>query len=202
MRGAGFVPDPRHGQPGSWVNPEGIPVDLMVPESFAGAGGPTARGARVPPHDRRAMRRARGLEATLVDSTVETVRALDPADPRVYEARVAGPAALLVAKTYKIAERVETPRRLVDKDAHDMYRVLVALETELLTAGFRRLLADPVSAPTTAHALDEMGTLMASGPRAVIPVMAGRAEEGLGEPETVALATSLLAQDLLTALGR
>jgi hypothetical protein len=26
MKAAGFLPDPRHGQPGSWVNPEGIPV--------------------------------------------------------------------------------------------------------------------------------------------------------------------------------
>ncbi|MET3427469.1 hypothetical protein BJ973_006681 [Actinoplanes tereljensis] len=201
MRAAGFVPDPRHGQPGAWVNVDGIPVDLMVPESFAGAGGPNARGARVPPHDRRAMRRARGLEATLVDSTVEKVNALDPADPRSFEARVAGPAALLVAKTYKIAERIDTPRRLVDKDAHDMYRILVALETEPLAESFRRLLADPISASTTAHALEEIAELAAPGPQALVPMMAGRAEEGIGDPVTVALSTSLLARDLLTALA-
>jgi hypothetical protein len=105
MKAAGFLPDPRHGQPGSWVNLEGIPVDLMVPETLAGAGGPTARGARVPPHHRHAMRRARGPEATVVDNTVERVGALDTRDPRVYEAKVAGPAALLVAKFHKIADR-------------------------------------------------------------------------------------------------
>lgn len=202
MRDAGFVPNPRHGQPGSWVSADGIPVDLMVPETFAGPGGRQARGARVPPHDRRSMRRARGLEATLVDSSVESVGALDPADARVYRARVAGPSALLVAKIYKVAERIDTPRRLEDKDAHDMYRILIALETEPLAEGFRRLLADPVSAPTTARALDEMETLVAPGPAAVIPSMAGRAEEGIGEPETVALSMSLLARDLLAALGR
>ncbi len=35
MTRAGFY---RSGQPGSWLNREGIPVDLMVPELLAGAG--------------------------------------------------------------------------------------------------------------------------------------------------------------------
>ncbi|MFD0518602.1 hypothetical protein [Paractinoplanes durhamensis] len=83
-----------------------------------------------------------------------------------------------------------------------MYRILIAKETEPLADGFRRLLADGVSAATTAHALDEMEVLMASGPQATIPVMAGRAEAGLGDPETVALSTALLTRDLLTALKR
>ncbi|WP_212995397.1 hypothetical protein [Winogradskya consettensis] len=202
MKAAGFLPDPLHGQPGSWINAMGIPVDLMVPELLAGAGGPNARGARIPPHDRRAMRRARGLEATVVDNTVEKVRALDPADERAYDARVAGPAALLVAKTYKISERVETPRRLNDKDAHDRYRILVAVETASLAEGIRRLLEDPISASVTDQALRQMGELAGAGPEAPIPMMAGRAEEGLGDPQTVALATALLAQDLLGAVER
>ena len=33
------------------------------------------------------------------------------------------------------------------------------------------------------------------------PMMAGRTEEGVGEPETVALQTSILTSDLLDALG-
>ena len=107
MRAAGFMPDPVHRQPGTWINNMGIPVDLMVPEALAGPGGAQSRSARVPPHDRHAMRRARGLEAAVVDNTIERVQALDPADHRIFEARVAGPAALLVAKTHKIAERVE-----------------------------------------------------------------------------------------------
>lgn len=173
MKAAGFLPDPLHGQPGSWINAMGIPVDLMVPELLAGAGGPNARGARIPPHDRRAMRRARGLEATVVDNTVEKVRALDPADERAYDARVAGPAALLVA-----------------------------VETASLAEGIRRLLEDPISASVTDQALRQMGELAGAGPEAPIPMMAGRAEEGLGDPQTVALATALLAQDLLGAVER
>ncbi|HMJ32423.1 MAG TPA: hypothetical protein VK501_00790 [Baekduia sp.] len=59
----------------------------------------------------------------MVDHSRETVSALSPADSRTYEANVAGPAALLVVKLHKIAERRDTPTRLVDKDAHDVHRL-------------------------------------------------------------------------------
>jgi hypothetical protein len=77
MERAGFYPDPEKNQPGSWLNPDGIPVDLMVPEALAGGGAKGARGARIPPHDKRAMRRARGLEAAVVDNELMVVGALD-----------------------------------------------------------------------------------------------------------------------------
>jgi hypothetical protein len=66
MIAAGFRQDPHSAQPGSWLNPDGIPVDLMVPESLAGGSG--RRGARIPPHSKHAARRAAGLEATLIDN--------------------------------------------------------------------------------------------------------------------------------------
>ncbi|MFZ1412708.1 MAG: hypothetical protein WAS07_14755 [Micropruina sp.] len=75
MRAAGFFPS-AEGQPGSWVNPAGIPVDLMVPAALAGPGRPSLRGARLPPHDRRAMRRARGLEAVLIDNEEMEIQSL------------------------------------------------------------------------------------------------------------------------------
>lgn len=65
----------------------------MVPEDLAGAGGRDARGARIPPHDKRSTRRALGLEAAMVDHPLMKITALDPADRRSYEAQVAGPAA-------------------------------------------------------------------------------------------------------------
>ena len=119
MTAAGFVPNPVDPQPGSWTNARGVPVDLMVADALSGDGG--RRGARIPPHGKRATRRARGLEAAMIDNTTETIRALDPSDTRERLVRVAGPAALLVAKTHKIAERVDAPHRLLDKDAHDLY---------------------------------------------------------------------------------
>jgi hypothetical protein len=194
MGAAGFFPS-ANGQPGSWVNPHGIPVDLMVPAMHTGNG--SSRGGRIPPHSRRATRRARGLEAAIVDSGEMEVSALDPADGRVVRVRVAGPAALLVAKLHKIAERRDAPHRLNDKDAHDAYRVLRAVETEVMHEAFLKLLRDDLSRDVSREALDHLEELFAGGPDALGSEMAGRAEEGVGDPEGVAVAVSILAADLV-----
>src|SRR5262249_6200164 len=57
-------------------------VDLMVPEAVAGPG---RRAARLEGHGTHTARKARGLEAALVDKQVRDVRALEPADPRVVQ---------------------------------------------------------------------------------------------------------------------
>ncbi|WP_202869705.1 hypothetical protein [Kribbella caucasensis] len=202
MKRAGFVPNPTSRQPGAWLSPAGIPVDLMVPEAFAGAGGKQARGARIPPHSKMATRRARGLEAALIDHSPLEITALDPADDRRYTVKVAGTAALLVAKLHKIAERSDAPTRLVDKDAHDSYRILIDIETAELAEAFGRLCQNKVSSAETEQALVFLTDLFAAGPTALGSLMAGRAETGIGEPETVALQVSVLAGDLLTALRR
>lgn len=196
MRSAGFLPA-TNGQPGAWVSTDGIPVDLMVPDALAGPG---RRGARIPPHDARSTRRARGLEGALVDFDEMEVPALDPKDDRVRRAKVAGPAALLVAKLHKLGERVDAPHRLNDKDAHDVYRILRAIETEELRQAFNRLLANELSEQTTKEALRYLDELFAVGPDGLGAVMAGRAEEGVGEPEQVAVAASILAADLIEAI--
>ena len=199
MSGAGFIPNASD-QPGAWMSPRGIPVDLMVPEALAGSGSRGARGARIPPHGRRATRRAVGLEAAVLDNSFVDIEALDPADLRVYRARVAGPAALLVAKLHKIGERTTAPGRLVDKDAHDVYRILVAIPTAELAARLRILETDPISLDATSRALEYLDVLFAAGPKAIGSMMAGRAEEGIGDPEQVALAVSILAADTLNAI--
>ena len=177
-------------------------MDLMVPEALAGPGSRTTRGARIPPHDRRAARRASGLEAVVVDNSVMDVTALDDADHRHYQVRVAGTAALVVAKIHKIAERVSAPHRLNDKDAHDIYRILIAVDTVELRTAFHALLRDPLSADTTRQAVTNLRDLFAVSPDALGAVMAARAEEGIGEPLTVALSSSILAADLLNSLVR
>ena len=190
-------------QPGAWISPTGVPVDLMVPEAQAGPG--SRRSGKVPPHDDRATRRTAGLEAAVVDSAFVSIASLDPADTRTVSARVAGPAALLVAKAHKIGERiVEVERgrssRLEDKDAHDVYRLLVGVPTEDLAAAFGRLLTDPLSQDATVNALRLLDELFGVGSGAVGSQMAGRAERGIGEPELVAQSVAALARELLDAL--
>jgi len=200
MRRGGFEPHVDRPQPGTWFNREGIPVDLMVPEALSGEGG--RRGARVPPHSNSAMRRATGLEAAVVDRDRMRVESLTPGDSRVYEAFVAGPAALLVSKLHKIAERQDQPERLNDKDAHDSYRLLMGIPTKTLAIAFERLRSDPLAGEVTRASLVYLDQLFASGPAALGSQMAGRAEAGVGAPEVVSASVSALATDLLKRLER
>jgi len=201
MMRARFYPNAISGQPGAWMNPAGIPVDLMVPEGVAGPGGPTTRGARIPPHSRRATRRAAGLEAALIDYDEIEVSALDAADGRAYRVRVAGLAALLVAKLHKIGERAHsTPDRLIDKDAHDLYRILVAAATEPLATTLNALAGDDIAGDATQTAIGFLRELFAAGPDATGSVMAGRADEGVGDPALVSESVAILAADLVAAL--
>lgn len=179
------------------MSPNGIPVDLMVPEHLAGPG--SRRGVRIPPHDKRSARRAAGLEAAIIDRSPMTVDSLD-GDGRSAVINVAGSAALLVAKLHKLGERVGTPDRLNDKDAHDIYRLLVATETHDIAETMQRLHADEISQVATTQALGYLEQLFATAD-ALGATMAGRAEEGVGQPDTVSASVSFLAQDLLSALA-
>ncbi|HVA59082.1 MAG TPA: hypothetical protein VNG13_00910 [Mycobacteriales bacterium] len=169
----------------------------MVPEALAGEHG--RRSADVPPHQKEAMRWAVGLEAAVVDNAEMEVRALSQDDDRRVSARVAGPAALIVAKMHKIGERQDNPKRLVDKDAYDVYRILVAVETDVVSASLRRLLTDDLAGAVTESALVNLRDLFAAGPEALGSMMAGRTEDRLGDPATVAASCAVLASDLLAA---
>jgi hypothetical protein len=199
MRLAKFDLDPTKNQPGAWVSPDGIPVDLMVPESLAGGSG--SRSAKHPPHDKRAFRRAAGLEGALIDYQPMEIRALIEGDDRVVVANVAGPAALLVAKLHKIGERADhASDKLVDKDAHDLYRIVVAIETPVLAQQLEMLRLSELAGPATEQALIWLRDLFAAGPNATGSQMAARAEAPFGTADTVAAAVAALSQDLLTTL--
>ncbi len=199
MARAGFHRDLEHPQPGSWLTRDGIPVDLMVPEALAGAGG--RRGARIPPHSHNATRRAAGLEASVIDNAPMTITALDPSDTREEVVAVAGPAALLIAKLHKLGERQDTPERLIDKDAHDVYRLLVATETRRLAERLDELRDDPLAGQATRKALLYFRELFDADGDRIGAIMAGRAEEIVGRPATVTAAVAALADDLLEAIG-
>jgi len=104
---AGFFRGPRVG---TWAitkdlggRPVDVELDLMVPEAV---GGPGRRAARLAGHKDQVARKARGLEAALVDKQIVAITALDRADARAFSIAVAGPAALMVSKLHKIEERL------------------------------------------------------------------------------------------------
>lgn len=116
-------------RPGIWGYPTGggqnVGFDLLVPEAIAGPG---RRGARVPGQDKHALGRAAGLELTLLDRAKRVVSSFDGSGESV-EMYVARPAALLCAKAYKLAERLDARDRggrdrVLAKDAGDAWRMM------------------------------------------------------------------------------
>ncbi|GAA2666032.1 MULTISPECIES: hypothetical protein [Actinosynnema] len=148
LRGAGFELA-KADQPGLWFRnevvgglPAAIELDLLMAERFAGKG---KRSAKVPPHDKMAIRRVPGLETAVVDRSLMTITALDGAE-RSAEAYVAGPVALLVAKAHKIIDRIKgaesRPDRLTNKDAGDVYRLFVGFPATEVAASWSALNSD------------------------------------------------------------
>jgi hypothetical protein len=175
-----------------------VGVDLLVPASVSPGKG--RRAARLRGHDERAARIVRGLDGALIDADRLRLTALDPEDRRAFELRVAGPAALLVAKVHQIAERRGTSRAS-DKDALDVLRLLRGTETPDLAGRYQRLLGDARSSPTAEAALALLGQQF-TGRRGAGVEMLLRAVGPLADPEEVAASSEILAADLLRALGR
>lgn len=136
----------------------------------------------------------------MIDNRELWVEALGEDDRRRIKVRVASPAALAVSKAHKLGERQSDPGRLSDKDAHDLYRLLVATETAEMVEGFQLLLADPLSAEGASQALVFLTDLFAA-PDSIGSLMAGRVEEGVGEPENVAASVSILAGELIEGVA-
>lgn len=111
MGDAGFA---QKADPGVWwktVDIAGrateVEVDIMVPERYAPNGG--RRSVRIPPHDKMVARKAIGLEGSIIDHDVIEVAALDDTDHRHFAVRVAGAAALVVAKLTSCATGWRSP---------------------------------------------------------------------------------------------
>lgn len=168
LQGAGFerIPD----KPGAWTTSNAgsdpaIPVDLMVPDAVAPGSG--RRSVSLPGHDKSATRRAVGLEPSLVDSDLLTIRSLDPVDERIVTVRVAGSTALLVAKLHKIHDRVVAGKgdRLGDKDAADAFRLMQTTEVASFVEMTRTLLSIELSRSVTEAALRYMRELFGASAR-------------------------------------
>jgi len=102
-----------------------------------------------------------GLEAALVDNGVMAIAALDPLDTRSVDAKVAGTAALLVAKLHKLHDRVIRGRedRLHDKDAADVIRLMQATTPAEMAATLALLAKNDLAGPSTLDAIEYLDEL-------------------------------------------
>jgi len=197
MMAAGFrlaIADNGHIEPGIWVTesdiggePFLIPVDLIVPEGNAPPGG--RRGARLGPHGNKAARRARGLEAALVDKSPMTVSALDPNDRRSVTVDVAGAAALLVAKAHKLHDRVAggKPGRLDDKDAADVVRIMQTTSPTAVGSTLKTLFEHPIAGQPSEDALQYLDELFGRRGAPGIQMAARSLQVGIPEDRVEAI---------------
>ena len=151
LRAAGFTLR-QQSQPGLWEREERIgdktvPVelDLLVPKDLSPAIG--KRSAKVPPHGKMAARWIEGLEVAAVDRSPMQIASLEPHDGRCITVNVAGPVALLVAKAFKIRDRLakadQRPDRLTDKDAGDVLRIMMVAPARQVAESAATLRKDP-----------------------------------------------------------
>ncbi|MGH3861835.1 hypothetical protein [Actinokineospora sp.] len=123
------------------------------------------------------------------------------ATPQSFEIKVAGPAALIVSKIVKIAERQQQPRRLKPKDGLDVLRLLRAVDTTRLARRLADLALDRLSSDVVEQAVKEMRGL-AGGPDALLPALAAEAEMGFGDADEIKMSMVALIDDLLREYDR
>lgn len=198
MRDGGFLPG---AQPGIWLSGDDErEVDLLVPATFD----PHAkrRAARLDGHARTVARLVPGIEGALADNDVRLIVALRAGDHRRARIRVAGAASLLVSKAYKLADRIGDgrPSRLFTKDAHDAYRLL-RLPAEDLDLGFKRMAAHDLAQPVAERGIALIAELFGDD-EAPGALLAGEHVVGVGDPDVVRQSVPLLANELLTRLGK
>lgn len=198
-------------EPGTWIamtEVDGqltpVPVDLLVPENLA----PDNRGsrdARLPDHGKNATRWTPGLEATIFDNTELTIVSLEPhVDSRQMAIRVAGPAALLIAKSRKIADRLDDgargrTHRVKPKDCADVVRLMRAPATPAeVGARLAELAQESACAATVVsgvqHLTEQFGRPGSIGVSLAIEALAG----ALPEDQIRALAPAYI-DELLAA---
>ena len=189
---------------GLWVQKENVTreaqvsVDLLIPEEAASAAG--RRAARLEGHETGSVLKVPGLEACLVDADKMRVASLEPGDDRAFDIRVAGPAALLIAKMHKIGDRALQPDRTEDKDALDVFRLFRGTSPEEFRRRMEVLRSDVRSAACTQRGLTLLQKLFGQRDGTGV-AMAIRATEGLLPPVEVSASLTAIAANAVFRVG-
>jgi hypothetical protein len=132
---------------------------------------------------------------------VKAVAALEPVDLRRFEIAVAGPAALLIAKAWKLGERDDKGgERLLAKDALDVLFILREVDVPVLVDGLRRQLSDEISRESATRGLDYLERLFGNE-SAAGSTLATEALSGIEDEVSVRRSCAYLFRELLEALG-
>ena len=183
--------------PGIWKSARNdVTVDLLVPEILGGGG---RRAARLPGHGKNIARKVQGLDCALIDREKKLITALESSDRRNFDLYVAGPAALLVAKLYKLWDRKDATAREDAKDALDLFRILRVCPTAELAERIALLMKDPFSQAETRQALVYLDELF-QDENAHGAQMVGEAVGVLADREEVISSSVFLAHDLIAAI--
>lgn len=184
-------------QPGRWISAEGVPLDLFQPSKLSGrkAG---SRGAHIHPHEKNILRIAKGLDCVLVDNSLAEIVSFEKSDSRKFKMHVAGAASLLIAKTFKILDRADDGgKRLANKDAHDVYRLLVSREKKEIATSLVHLLNNQISADEARVGFQAFKKLFAEKQSALGNQMAAEATIGTQDEAQVQASLWALALDLV-----
>jgi len=181
---------------GTWIGEHEVQIDLLVPAVLSPEG---RRGARLGAHGKKVARKARGLEATLVDNQTREIRALAKDDERSFQIKVAGAGGLLVAKLHKLWDRREDETRVSNKDALDVLRLLRASDARELAITIKTLADDPVSGEVTREAVELLRTLF-DDRTALGPELAAAATREFMDEDEIRESCVVLADELLATL--
>lgn len=113
----------------------------------------------------------------MIDHDLIEIVALDDSDARRFSVRVAGPAALIVAKVYKLRDRLAAGKadRIADKDAADVYRLMLTVPMSEFLLRLEPILADETARSVCSEAVDLMvqmfGARLADGVRMAIDAL-------------------------------
>lgn len=207
LRTAGFTLK-QDNQPGLWerteqVDGKDVPIelDILVGKILTKTG---SRSAKIPPHGKMTARWVTGLEACAVDRSPMVIPSLDPAEERSVTANVAGPAALLIAKAYKIADRHAKahthPDRLTNKDAGDVYRIMATVPIREVAKTLTALVRDPRVSPIASEGFELLRQLFGGADTPGVS-LAVEAHTGDVPEETIRLAAPAYINRLATELA-
>ena len=132
----------------------------------------------------------------MVDNELHKIASFDDSDRRHHLIRVAGPAALLVAKVIKIGDRSELRRQ--PKDGLDVLRLLQSQDTIPLATRLAELANDPIAGDVTRTAMTWLA-LSGQGVDGPLADLTAQTVAGLTDPTTITGSLVALVEDLASA---